>query len=519
MFTNVSLQNRFYLLILAVLIIKIFIALMLPMTGDEAYFIFWARYPDYGYYDHTPMVAWILTVFLSISDSELWIRSPAILFSILIAWIIYKSLYQVKDQHGDPVRAEYNHKIAIYASSLYLLIPVNLIAVLMTTDTPLIWWSFFCGFAYYQAQKSDSLSWYLICGLFLGLAFLSKFFSGLLAFAFLIHTLVFVRRGIKPYFGLLIIFMALLPAIAVNLTWNYNNCWNNYLFNLINRTQGSSFSIKGFGAYLMMLLFIMPPGIFYLLKNRNPLKSLFTNKGKEHTYLALFIIPILLFALLSFFKNIGLHWLFSFIPFLILGIAKIFTIDQLEKSLKFMGVYTLIHVIIIGFILIAAPALFESNEKLYKTLVIGYFPEEILKTVDEYQDDYIFASDSYALSAQLSYHARKHIIVFGDGSYHARQDDVVTDFRLLKNKNFLIISEVPKLAAYTDFFESYELHTMIIQGSELYYAVGKNFQYEKYRKNILSNIRQRYYTIPGYLPHKACYMDERYSNPIQNNSK
>ena len=499
-----TLQNRFYLLIAVVLIIKVFFALMVPMTGDEAYFIFWAKFPDYGYYDHTPMVAWILTAFLSVSDMELWIRLPAILFSMLISWIIYKVVCQ-KDNDNSEI-------IAIYASSLYLLIPVNLIAVLMTTDTPLIWWSFLCGISYYQAQKQDSFSWYLICGLFLGLAFLSKFFSGLMAFAFLIHTVFFVRRGLKPYIGLFIIFTALLPSVILNLIWNYNNCWNNYLFNLINRTQGSSFSFTNTGKYLLMLVFIMPPGFFYLFKNKNTIKLLFHNKSMDNIYLALFLIPILLFGFLSFFKNIGLHWIFSFIPFLVLGVARIFTISQLEKSVKFMSVFAALHVIIIGFIILAAPGLFQFNDKLYKTLVVGYHPDKILNEISKYKSEFIFATDSYALSAQLSYHARKHIIVFGDGSYHARQDDFVTDFRLLKGGNILIISEVPKLADYTEFFESYELHTMIIQGTELYYALGRNFQYEKYRETTLTKVRQRYYKIPGYLPHKACYMDERYAN-------
>ncbi len=502
MFSKMSLQNRFYLLIAVILIIKVFFALMVPMTGDEAYFLFWARYPDYGYYDHTPMVAWILTAFLAISDHALWVRLPAIIFSMLIAWIIYKLLSKEDNPNSQ--------KIAIYASSIYLLIPVNLVAVLMTTDTPLIWWSFFCGVSYYKAQKHDSMSWYLLCGLFLGLAFLSKFFSGLLALAFLIHTVLFVRRGIKPYFGLMVIFIALLPFIALNLTWNYNNCWNNYLFNLINRTQDSSFSLTGFGKYLLMLVFIMPPGIYYLLRNGNNIKALFENGGRQHVYLALFIIPIILFGLLSFFKSIGLHWLFSFIPFLVLGIATIFTLSQLEKSLKFMVVFSLVHVVALAYVLIAAPGLFKSNEKLYKTLVIGYYPKEILAKVSQYQSDYVFATDSYALSAQLSYHARQHFMVFGDGSYHARQDDLITDFRLLKNKNILIISEVPKLEAFTKFFDSYELRTMMVQGSELYYAVGKNFNYEKYRETTITKIRERYYNIPEYLPHKVCYMDERY---------
>jgi len=498
-----TLQNRFYLLISVILIIKVFFALMLPMTGDEAYFLFWARYPDYGYYDHPPMVAWILSLLLSVSDTELWVRFPAILFSMLIGWGIYRLLCQ-KDE-------SLNQKIAIYAASIYFLIPVNLFAVLMTTDTPLIWWSFLCGVSYYYAQKHDSFSWYFVCGILLGLAFLSKFFSGLLAIAFFIHTILFVRRGIKPYIGLFIIFISLLPAITLNLIWNYNNCWNNYLFNLFNRTQGSSFSFTDTGKYLLMLVFIMPPSIYYIVKNRGFIKALINERSGEHTYYSLFILPVLLFGVLSFFKSIGLHWLFSFVPFLVLGLAKLLNENQLQKTVKFMVVYSLLHVIVIGFVVVTAPDLFKSNGKLYKSLIIGYYPDEILNEVSNFKSDYIFATDSYALSAQLSYHSKENIIVFGKGSYHARQDDFITDFRKINGKNILILSEVPKLAAFSKFFESYEIHTMSIKGSELYYAVGNKFNYEQYRKLTLTRIRKRYYNIPSYLPHKACYMDDRYA--------
>jgi len=31
-----------------------------PFTGDEAYFTYWGVYADLGYYDHPPMIGWLL---------------------------------------------------------------------------------------------------------------------------------------------------------------------------------------------------------------------------------------------------------------------------------------------------------------------------------------------------------------------------------------------------------------------------------------------------------------------------
>ncbi len=59
------------------------------MSGDEAYFIVWAKHPDFGYYDHPPMVGWLLQLMLSLGSSELVLRLPAILLTSVIGIGIY----------------------------------------------------------------------------------------------------------------------------------------------------------------------------------------------------------------------------------------------------------------------------------------------------------------------------------------------------------------------------------------------------------------------------------------------
>ena len=62
--------RRILLVALAVAtLLKFALAAALPLTGDEVYFFLWGKYPDYGYYDHPPMVGWWLAGLLTLGQS------------------------------------------------------------------------------------------------------------------------------------------------------------------------------------------------------------------------------------------------------------------------------------------------------------------------------------------------------------------------------------------------------------------------------------------------------------------
>ena len=69
---------------------------------------------------------------------------------------------------------------------LYLLAPISWLNVLITTDTPLMLWSFLSVWALVEAERSNRASLYALSGLLLGAAFLSKYFSALLGVAYLV---------------------------------------------------------------------------------------------------------------------------------------------------------------------------------------------------------------------------------------------------------------------------------------------------------------------------------------------
>ncbi|MEJ2142443.1 MAG: glycosyltransferase family 39 protein [Gammaproteobacteria bacterium] len=494
-------EQRFFQVLWVTLAIKLVFAWWIPITGDEAYFILWGKNLDYGYYDHPPMAGWWLAALLQVSDATWWLRLPSVLITTYIGWAIYH------------LTKKYSQQGALFAGILYLLTPVNLVFVLFTTDTPLILFSFLSAWCFYRAQQADSYHWYLFSGVLLGLAFFSKFFAGLLGIAYFLYLVLFVRRGTRPYIGLLLIIAGTLPFIALNLLWNYNHCWDNYLFNLYNRTSDSVFSLSTFVKYLVVLVYLLtPPVIYYLIRDHRAILRTLKDTSKQ-VFAALFLIPIGLFFILSFWKVIGLHWVLSFYPFLFIGLSHVFSHKQWRRSLYFMLGYSLIHVLAFAYILVASPGLLKDREDLLKSYVISAYSTELAGQLSKIAPDYYWATGSYGDSSVLSYAARRPVLQFGKGSHHARQDDMLTDYKELDGKNILVLNYADNKNRYHRYFSATEAGSITIAGATYYYVKGKGFNYQTYREEVLEKVMRSYYQIPDFLPTGSCYMFDKYGKP------
>jgi len=210
-------RAAFYGTLALTLAFKFWLASALPMTGDEAYFIYWGVYPDFGFYDHPPMVGWILALLLQLSWAEWVLRLPVIVLPALVALAMLQYLRPADEGK------------AYLAALAFLLLPVNVWNVLITTDTPLVLFSVLSALCFAAALRRESQLLYAASGALLGLAFLAKYFAVLLGFAYLAFVLA-QPAGRRSWRGLAIAFALVLPFAALNAWWNYNHCWANLLF-------------------------------------------------------------------------------------------------------------------------------------------------------------------------------------------------------------------------------------------------------------------------------------------------
>jgi hypothetical protein len=493
----VNAKAIFQFALLATLATKFILAWIIPMSGDEAYFLVWARHPDYGFYDHPPMVGWLLQLMLHFGSSEVLLRLPAILLTTLIGLGIYHLL-----KPFDETRAAL---VAVF----YLVSPLNVLNVLITTDTPLILFVFLSAAALFRALQRDSLAWYALSGVFFGLAFLSKYFAVLLGISYLVYFVV-ARRGGRTALGGAILLLAALPFVALNLYWNYTHCWDNILFNIYTRNEGEEFSLGKVAIFLGTMLYLLtPPALYFLFRHRAG-----AVQRVAHSPLRLFVyafaLPLAMFLLLSVKKVIGLHWVLSFYVFFFVLLALFLTREELLKSIKFVAWLTAAHLAAIA-VIASLPMETWKQNRLYDGVVFMFKNDEIVARLRPYEQQFLLAADGYTPAAIISYHYGKEFFVFGEGSSFARQDDIITDFRQFEGRDILILRKsAPDLAQYQPFFRRVGVKSFELHGVTFYFVLGYGFDYASYKKLVLQPIKDKYYDIPAWLPHAPCYFCARY---------
>ena len=80
------------LLILALVGLRLVAAAFTPITFDEAYYWMWSKSLAGGYYDHPPMVAYVIRAGTMIAgDTELGVRLVSILLALPMSYAVYRS--------------------------------------------------------------------------------------------------------------------------------------------------------------------------------------------------------------------------------------------------------------------------------------------------------------------------------------------------------------------------------------------------------------------------------------------
>lgn len=491
-------RKTFFLVFGLTLLLKVWLAASFPMTGDEAYFVQWAKFPAWGYYDHPPMVGWMLTLLSGLSSHPLVLRLVSVLLWSLIALGLVDLLKRL--QPGQDERAW-------LLGAAFLVLPFAWALNLVTNDTVLILFVFVSAYCYLRGSLDGGARWYVAAGVALGLGLLSKYFAGLLAIAYFVHFVVAERhwRGLR---NLLIVALAALPFAAINVGYNATHCWNNVMFNLYNRNESASFSLRTVGLYLVMMVYLITPWVAWRLLRARPAGP------REVVVALLFVVPLALFLLLSLKKTVGLHWVLGFLPFVFLYAGMKLDAASLRKYLKWGSWLAVPHLVVLaGLVLLPASVWLKSSQ--HEGVVFHkHTPEIVAALRKDLPAGAALMASSYTAASVLSFHAGEYLPLFGVGTHHARQDDTNTDFRRYDGRPVRLFDRAPidpqRLAPY---FASVSVASFEVAGATFWYADGVGFNYRRYREDILSVIAARYYRFPAFLPQCGCDFLEKYGFP------
>jgi hypothetical protein len=487
-------RSLFWTTVMVTSLIKVWLAYFFPMTGDEAFFHLWSTDLNWGYYDHPPMIGWWLWGLSLFGNEPIVVRSLTMLLTTVIAGgvVLLGRELLPRDQESR----------AWLAGAVYLSMPVSWFAVFVTTDTPLIFFMGLSIFAYVRAIRSESAFGIFLAGCFLGLAFLSKYFAVLLGFAFGFH-LLFQPQRFKYLFLLL---AGVLPFASVNIGYNLHNCWNNIMFNLVNRHEDAQLGWGTVLTYLGMMLYLITPWALWSL-----LKGVRAWIRQGALAFAL-LVPLGLFLLISLNKTVGLHWVLGFLPIAFVLLALCTAGVWLKRFVWFNLVLSIPHLVLFGLLMHADASIWPKKDFQEDVLFHREMPTILAELKADMPADGVLTTIAYSPAALMTYHYGEVVPVFGPGKYHARNDDTFVDWRQMAGKPIRIVAKAKPIdpALYSDYLTDVRVQTRDIRGVPFTIVDGNHFNYEKFRNTVLREAVEKYYQIPALLPVLDCPFARKY---------
>ena len=486
----------------ASLLLRLWIAATFPMSGDEAFFYWWGVYPDWGYSDHPPMVGWLIALMrATLGDSALAVRLPAVLLPLGLGAALWWALKPL-----DAVRAA-------WAVLLFWLAPLNWLYALITTDTPLILWSVLSAAALMRAEQRARLDraaygLYALSGVFLGCAFLSKYFSVVLGLTYLVYFTAYRRERLA---GFVLLVVCALPGPAINIAYNLSHGWSNIMFNVYTRNQDAAFELRKPLLYAGMLAYLVTPAALYLaVKYR---RALWAAAARQRLLACLVVVPLVFFALLSAKKVIGLHWVLSFYPFGFAYLAFALPARRLKACAIGLGLFAGLHAAVVAGLYLTTLDTWRSA-KIYPQIVRSLKTAEILQQASS--PGMVLMADSYTAASIYGFERRQYMPVFGPGKFHARQDDMLVDFSLYQGRALRIITpDLPLPEQFAPYFKTIAVRSFLQDGVPFYLVDGTQFNYPAYRSGVLGVAFGQFYSIPAWLPMTGCPFCERYSGQVR----
>lgn len=399
MVKTLSPKTQITLFSFIVVVLNILYNQTLPLYVDEAYYWLWSERLQLSYYDHPPMVAYMNYIFgLLFGDTLFAIRSMSI-FSLMVSGIyLYKLALEIFS----------SQEVAAFSLFLYLITPIVQLGMSISTiDSPLVMFWAMALFYSYRALKDESWSMYLLAGVFIGLAMLSKYTAVLLygsIFLYLIFTTPKKLLTLKPWVAIVVSIIVFSPVII----WNIQNDFISFGYQYAHGTS-SEFEIRwdkffeflgGQAVVIGPLFFFMT--IFMLYKK----KEWFRDRDKLFLLIN-FLFPLLFFLYKGLFKKMELNWAApAYIT--LMPLLAFFILHYRYKKITIAGVaLSLVLVVVMKY-----PTLLPLDEKknFHNRL---YGPAEATEVVKKHirEGDSIF-SDHLGLASVLSFYLEGHPRVY-----------------------------------------------------------------------------------------------------------
>ena len=206
--------------LLALALLHLAIGASIGLSVDEAHYLLYAAHPDWSYFDHPPMVGWIQWPLVAL-DAPVWLARalPGALW-LLSAWGIFHVTGRLQPIQRDA---------GLWALAAFALAPViHVLGIGLVPDTVLMALSIWTMALTLHMVRQTALAgwrWWLLLGLALGLAGLSKYTAVLLATPVVLCLLLRYGSGLLLQARVWAALLLALVVVAPVFWWNAQHDW------------------------------------------------------------------------------------------------------------------------------------------------------------------------------------------------------------------------------------------------------------------------------------------------------
>ena len=291
----------FYFLAGILFLLNLVQAYFTELIYDEAYYWYYAQDLAWGYFDHPPMVAFLISISDLFFNGELGVRFMSCLLSFGTLFLVWDCMDETRKNDYIP------HFFLLYFSITLL----NAYGFFTLPDTPLLFFLAFFLWTYKRFLDQPGILYAVILGIIMACLMYSKYHAALIII-FVILSNTALLKNKYAWLALITSLIFYLP----HLIWLYDNEFVSIVYHIFERPNRAyefgDFTL-GFFVNLLVLFGLTFPWIYRSLL-KAPTKDLFEKSLKYIVYGF-----IIFFFISSFSRRIQTQWLIAIsIPLLII---------------------------------------------------------------------------------------------------------------------------------------------------------------------------------------------------------
>jgi hypothetical protein len=425
------------LLSASILLIRFIFTGIMGIMPQDAYYDFYAQHLALSYYDHPPMIAYLLRVFTAVFGKKVFVLKLA---DTTVTLMTLYAFFRLAQKFLPVIRARL---ATILLLSTFM---ISILSLISTPDVPLmLCWTLSLIFLYGAVFEKKNIYW-IWAGIWTGLSFDSKY-TGLFLIIGLFCFLIIAKPYRKLIFSrwiflyLICIAITILPVII----WNFRNRFASFRFQSQGRVnEGMQFDASGFAGVIghqsaILLPFLLFSLFYFIYRICRKYGIRFARIPADQLFLLCFFIPLFLgFFSLSFIYWVKLNWM---MPAYITGIIWVSRYWN-KKWIRYQLIFSVVLHLLLAIEIIFYAVPIHSDDTWFGW---SSFSGKVKTVRKQYPDAFIFSSDDYKTAAILNFYLDETVYSKNVVGQRALQFDFVgTNLQDLNGRDALFIDSNPR---------------------------------------------------------------------------